>query len=76
MYDCVNETIECLIPEEVAYLQKYDEMKSYLDDVFQMPDSMVALLPSVEEQFQNTLKENSGAFIARIVDLYNGDQYL
>ncbi len=27
LYDCVNETIERLIPEELAYLQKYDEMK-------------------------------------------------
>ncbi len=44
LYDCVNETIERLIPEEVAYLQKYDEMKRYLDDVFQMPDNMVAML--------------------------------
>ncbi len=32
--------------------------------------------PSVEEQFRNALKENSGAFVASIIDLYNGDQYL
>ena len=41
-------------------------------------DALKSILkaPSVEEQFQNTLKENSGAFIASIIDLYNGDQYL
>lgn len=32
--------------------------------------------PSVQEQFQNTLKENSGSFVASIIDLYNGDNYL
>ena len=32
--------------------------------------------PSVEEQFQNALKENSGAFTASIIDLYNGDKSL
>jgi recombination protein RecT len=31
---------------------------------------------SVQEQFQNALKENSGVFIASIIDLYNNDQYL
>jgi len=41
-------------------------------------DALKSILkaPSVEEQFQNTLKENTGAFIASIIDLYNGDQYL
>ena len=38
LYDCVNDTIENVIPNEVDYLQKYDEMKRYLDDVFEMPD--------------------------------------
>jgi recombination protein RecT len=32
--------------------------------------------PSVQEQFQNVLKENAGAFVASIIDLYNGDNYL
>ena len=59
MYDCVNETIERLIPEEVAYLQKYDEMKSYLDDVFQMPDSMVALLMRFLEQNNGELSKRA-----------------
>ncbi len=41
-------------------------------------DALKSILkaPSVEEQFQNTLKENTGAFIASIIELYNGDQYL
>lgn len=32
--------------------------------------------PSVQEQFQNSLKENAGAFTASIIDLYNNDTYL
>ena len=31
---------------------------------------------SVQEQFQNVLKENSGAFVASIIDLYNTDRIL
>ena len=44
LYDCVHHTIVETIPEEVEYLKKYDLMKNYLDDVFQMPSSMVDLL--------------------------------
>jgi recombination protein RecT len=32
--------------------------------------------PSIQEQFNNVLKENSGVFVASIIDLYNGDSYL
>jgi recombination protein RecT len=32
--------------------------------------------PSIQEQFNNVLKENSGVFVASIIDLYNGDAYL
>ena len=50
LYDCVNDTIVNVIPQEVAYLQKYDEMKAYLDDIFQMPDKTVAMLIRFLEQ--------------------------
>lgn len=32
--------------------------------------------PSVQEQFKNALKENSGAFVASVIDLYNSDPAL
>jgi len=32
--------------------------------------------PSIQEQFQNVLKDNAGVFVASIIDLYNGDTYL
>jgi recombination protein RecT len=32
--------------------------------------------PSVQEQFRNALADNSGTFVASVIDLYNGDTYL
>ena len=44
LFECVDYTINKIIPEEVSYLQKYDTLKAWLDDHFQMPDKKVALL--------------------------------
>jgi recombination protein RecT len=32
--------------------------------------------PSIQEQFNNVLKDNADVFVASIIDLYNGDSYL
>lgn len=45
-------------------VSKIDSLKKMLD------------APSVQEQFKNALKENSGTFVASIIDLYGGDSYL
>lgn len=45
-------------------LTKMDSLKKMLD------------APSVQDQFKNALAENSGPFVASIIDLYNGDTYL
>jgi Fic family protein len=50
LFDCVNDTIENVIPTEVNYLQQYDAMKRYLDDALQMPDKTVAMLIRFLEQ--------------------------
>jgi hypothetical protein len=50
LYDCVKETIEKIIPAELSYLRKYDEFKRFIDDEFEMPDKMVALLVRFLEQ--------------------------
>jgi hypothetical protein len=44
LYECVQDTIENIIPDEVNYLNRYDEMKEYLDGTFEMPDKTVDLL--------------------------------
>ncbi len=48
--DCVNDTINNIIPNEVKYLQSYDHFKRYLDDEFEMPDKTIALLVRFLEQ--------------------------
>ena len=59
LYDCVNDTIENVIPSEVNYLQKYDDMKRYLDDTFQMPDKTVAMLIRFLEQNKGKLSKRA-----------------
>ena len=57
LYDCVNDTIENIIPSEVNYLIKYDEFKQYLEDEFEMPDRMIALLVRLLEQNKGKLSK-------------------
>lgn len=59
LYDCVQQTVEQTIPQEVAYLEKYDRLKSYLDDQFQMPDKTIALLLRFLEQGKGKLSQRS-----------------
>jgi Fic family protein len=44
LYECVEDTMTRIIPEEVRFLQAFDQFKRYIDDEFEMPDRMVALL--------------------------------
>lgn len=59
LFDCVHYTIQKIIPEEVSYLQKYDLMKAWLDDQFQMPDKTVALLIRFLEQNNGALSKRA-----------------
>lgn len=59
LYSCVLQTIEQTIPEEVDYLEKYDLMKDYLDNLFEMPDQTVALLIRFLEQGNGRLSERA-----------------
>ncbi len=61
IFECVERTIENIIPNEVEYLKKYDEMKAWLDNNFEMPDKMVAMLIRFLEQ-------NNGSFSKRAQD--------
>lgn len=58
LYDCVSDTIENIIPHEVEYLNNYDELKRYLENTYEMPDDMVALIVRFLEQ-------NNGKFSKR-----------
>jgi len=59
LFDCVNKTIETIIPNEVSYLRKYDEFKSWLDDQFEMPDKLVSLLVRLLEQNNGDLSNRA-----------------
>lgn len=55
LYAMVQDTIDRIIPEEVDYLQRYDRMKRFLDDMFEMPDKTVDLLIQFLRQGDGTL---------------------
>jgi hypothetical protein len=57
--ECIDNTIHAIIPAEVAYLQNYDAMKLWLDNQFQMPDKMVALLMRFLEQNNGLLSQTA-----------------
>lgn len=59
LYDCVHDTMVTIIPAEVDYLRKYDEFKRYVDDTYEMPDDMVALLVLFLEQGAGILSKRA-----------------
>ncbi|MBU2951418.1 Fic family protein [Tamlana agarivorans] len=59
LYDCVEDTLERVIPEEVTYLQNYDNFKKYIDNHFEMPDKMVAILVRFLEQNNGILSKRA-----------------
>lgn len=59
LFECVDTTIHQIIPAEVNYLQKFDELKRWLDNHFQMPDATVALLIRFLEQNRGTLSKRA-----------------
>ena len=59
LYDCVNDTMERIIPAEVFYLTKYDAFKRFLDEKFEMPDKMVAMLVRFLEQHQGKISKRA-----------------
>ncbi len=58
LFDCIKDTIENIIPQEVKYLQKYDEFKNYIDNTFEIPDRMVALIVKLLSQNEGVLSKN------------------
>ncbi len=74
LFECVESTINNIIPQEVRYLQKYDSMKSWLDDRFEMPDKMVALLIRFLEQNNGVISKRASEkeFVALSASEING----
>ena len=59
LYDCVLDTIERIIPDEINYLTYYDQFKRYLEDEFDMPDKLVALIVRFLEQNEGRLSKRA-----------------
>jgi Fic family protein len=59
LYDCVFDTIENIIPSEIAYLTNYDEFKKVIDDEFEMPDRLISLLVTFLEQNRGILSKRA-----------------
>ena len=52
-------TVDETIPKEVKYLEKYDLLKTFLDNHFEMPDKMVALLVRILDQGKGLFSERA-----------------
>lgn len=59
LYGCVRNTVEIIIPEEVQYLQDFEEMKTFLDNTFELPDNLVTLLIKFLEQNDGKLSKRA-----------------
>ncbi len=44
LFECVEETVSRTLPEEVAYLRKYDLLNDFIKNYIDMPDRLVDLL--------------------------------
>ena len=71
LYDCVNEAILHIIPQEVEYLNCHDAFKKQIQDEYGMPDDMVALL--VRFLSQNNGKLSKRAREKEFKDLAEGE---
>lgn len=59
LYDCVFQTIEETLPKEIEYLEKYDRMKSYIIEKFDMPDYLMSLLINFMQQNKGKLSKRA-----------------
>lgn len=61
LYDCVVQTIQHSLPEEIRFLERYDRMKSAINAQFDMPDHKADLLIRF-------LRQNNGKFSKRATE--------
>ena len=57
MYECVEETINRIIPEEIDYLEKYDLLSNAINSFINLPDNRVDLLIKYLIQNQGKLSK-------------------
>jgi len=55
LYECVRQTVESSLPDEVSYLAKHDRIKDFIHERFDMPDRIVELLINFLHQGKGNL---------------------
>ena len=58
LYGCVEETIENIIPEELDFLEKHDQMTQFINSAVTLPDTKVDLLIKLLYQNDGRLSKN------------------
>jgi hypothetical protein len=59
LFECVRDTIENVIPKEIKYLANYDTFKNFLEEEFEMPDTLISMLVRFLEQNQGVLSKRA-----------------
>jgi Fic family protein len=59
-FECVAETVNTTLPEEVAYLKKYDMLNEFIKNRIEMPDTLVDLLIRFLSQNHGKLSKRAG----------------
>ena len=70
LYMCVEQTIENILPREVAFLQHYDRFRKGLSEVVEMPSGKIDLLHRFLQQNKGRLSKRAkpGEFAALTED--------
>lgn len=58
LYECVRETVEIIIPEELDFMEKYDRMTHQINTLVNLPNTKVDLLIKVLNQNNGKLSKN------------------
>lgn len=59
LYECVQQTVEKTLPEEVAYLERHDRMRGFIDEHFDMPDKVAETLIAFLRQGDGKLSKRA-----------------
>jgi Fic family protein len=59
LYECVEETVNRTLPEEVDYLKKYDELHGFITSFIEMPGRQIDLLIRFLNQNQGKLSKRA-----------------
>lgn len=59
LYECVLQTIEDILPKEIEYLKRYDQIKTAITERFDMPTHLIDLLINFLEQNNGKLSNRT-----------------